>query len=49
MVEQALQCLDEADTFTAIEFLNQQPKPLAVAAAYNDLVKELYWRRKNVE
>jgi hypothetical protein len=48
MVEQALHCLDEADTFAAIEFLNQQPKPLAVAAAYNDLVKELYWRRKNV-
>lgn len=48
MVEQALQCLDEADSFTAVEFLNQQPDSLAVAAAYNDLVKELYWQRKNI-
>jgi hypothetical protein len=48
LVEQALQCLEEADTFTAIEFLNQQPKPLVVAAAYNDLVKDLYWQKRNM-
>ena len=48
MVEQALQCLAEADTFTAIEFFNQQPDPLLVAEAYYDLVKALYWERRNI-
>jgi hypothetical protein len=48
MVEQALHCLEEADTFTAIEFLNQQPDPLLVAEAYDDLVKDLYWERRNI-
>lgn len=48
MVEQALQCLQEADTFSAIEFLNQQPRPLVVAAAYNDLLKALYWEQRNI-
>jgi hypothetical protein len=48
MVEQALQCLEEADTFTAIEFLNQQPDPLVVAEAYYDLVKDLYWHQRAI-
>ena len=48
MVEQALHCLEEADTFTAIEFLNQQPDPLLVAETYYDLVKDLYWERRNI-
>ena len=48
MVEQALHCLEEADTFTAIEFLNQQPDPLDVAAAYYQLVMALYWQQKNI-
>ena len=48
MVEQALQCLKEADTFTAIEFLNQQAEPLIVAETYNDLVKELYWQQRAI-
>jgi hypothetical protein len=48
MVEQALQCLEQADTFTAIEFLNQQPNPKVVAEAYNDLIKGLYWQKRNI-
>jgi hypothetical protein len=48
MVEQALHCLEQADTFTAIEYLNQQPEPLVVTAAYNDLVKDLYWEKRNI-
>lgn len=48
MVEQALHCLDEADTFAAVEFLNQQEDPLIVAGAYNDLVKALYWQKKAI-
>jgi hypothetical protein len=48
MVDQALQCLEEADTFTAIEFLNQQPDPLVVSEVYYDLVKDLYWERSNI-
>jgi hypothetical protein len=48
MVEEALHCLAEADTFTAVEFLNQQPAPAAVAGAYNELVKRLYWQQRNI-
>ena len=48
MVEEALACLEEADTFTAIEFLNQQPRPAEVAAAYNDILKELYWKKRDI-
>ncbi len=48
MVEQALHCLDEADTFAAVEFLNQQADPLLVAEAYHELVKVLYWQQKAI-
>ena len=49
MVEQALQCLQEADSFTAIEFLNQQRRPAAVAQAYVDLVNVLYWEERDMD
>jgi tetratricopeptide (TPR) repeat protein len=48
MVEEALACLEKADTFTAVEFLNQQPDPAAVAAAYSALLKRLYWEKRDV-
>jgi hypothetical protein len=49
MVEQALQTLEEADTYAAIEFLNQQPDVTAVATAYYELTKALYWERKAID
>jgi len=49
MVEQAIACLREADTFATIEFLNQQYPATAVVAAYNDLLKRLYWDEKRLD
>lgn len=49
MVAEALQCLKEADTFAAIEFLNQQPGETAVAAAYLELQSALYWQERALD
>jgi len=48
MIEEALACLEEADTFTAVEFLNQQPQPTDVAAAYNEILKVLFWKKRDI-
>lgn len=41
--------LEEADTFEAIEYVNQQGSPEVVAERYSDLVKDFYWRDKALQ
>lgn len=48
MVEQALACLEESDSFSAIEFLNEQPDATAVAEAYFEIVTTLYWEKRDI-
>ena len=48
MFEQSLDLLSQSDTFAVIEFLDQQEERLAAAATYDELVRRLYWKEKNV-
>jgi hypothetical protein len=48
MVDQALLILSEADTFAAIEYLNQQPDALQVGTVYSELVKHLHWQERDL-
>lgn len=48
MFAQSLDLLSQADTFALIEFLDQQEDRLEVAATYDELVRHLYWKEKNV-
>jgi hypothetical protein len=48
MIDTALTYLVEVDTFTAIEYLDQQDDPLTVANVYSTLVMRLYWEDKNL-
>jgi hypothetical protein len=41
--------LEEADTFKAIEYLNEQGSPEVVAERYAELVTDFYWRDKALE
>jgi hypothetical protein len=41
--------LEEADTFKAIEYVNQQGLPEVVAERYAELVTDFYWRDKALE
>jgi hypothetical protein len=48
MFDAALKLLDEADSFAAIEFLDWQTDPLAVANTYDALMHHLYEVKKDV-
>jgi hypothetical protein len=48
MLEQSVYLLSQADTFAVIEFLDQQEDRLNVAGVYDELVRNLYWKEKNV-
>lgn len=48
MFDQALALLAQSDSFAVIEFLDQQEDQLRVAKTYSELVKHLYWKKKNV-
>jgi len=48
MLEQSFDLLSQSDTYAIIEFLDQQENPLKVAGTYDELVKHLYWKEKNV-
>ncbi len=41
--------LEEADTFKAIEYINEQGDPETVAERYSDLAMDFYWRDKALE
>lgn len=49
MIEEALTLWREADSFAAIEFLNQQEPETAVLAAYDGLLALLYWQERALE
>jgi hypothetical protein len=49
MRESLLAMLGEQDTFAVVQYLNQQPDALVVGNAYADLVKHLYWQKKDIE
>lgn len=48
MKETALELFENSDSFATIQFLNRQPNSQAVTQAYNDLVRHLFWEKKNV-
>ena len=48
MFDQSVAYLAQADTFAVIEFLDQQEDRLKVAGTYDELVRHLYWKEKNV-
>lgn len=49
MLETALNALYEQDSYAAITYLNRQSDPLAVVQAYDEIVRELYWKRKDLQ
>ena len=48
MLDQSLDLLAQSDTFALIEFLDQQEGHLKIAGTYDELVRHLYWKEKNV-
>ena len=48
MIEKTVCYLTQMDSFAAIEYLNQQPDPLAVINSYSELVVQLYWDQKDL-
>src|SRR5689334_18332785 len=48
MIQTVTTLLREQDSYAAIEHLERQPDPLAVARTYGDLVRHLYWKEKEL-
>lgn len=48
MLDTVVAYLNDGDSFTAIEYLNQQNEPLAVINTYSKLVIQLYWEEKDL-
>lgn len=48
MKEAILQLLREQDSFAAIEFASNQSDALAVLTALDDLMRDLYWKQKDL-
>lgn len=49
MRDRALQILEKKGTFETIEFLAAQADPLIATSAFLEVVRHLYWKRKDIQ
>ncbi len=49
MIDQAIQILREKDSFAAIEFLCAGFEPVASARAFDETMRTLYWKQKDLD
>lgn len=48
MYEDTIQLLCESDTFAALQLIERDGKAVEIAQRYDELVRDLYWKAKNV-